>query len=106
MVVIIALAVIIFELGKKANQDYFGIIGLVISVIGAFGPYVFSAFSNGKEFNPKKLFKALYDKALNEYCVQHNCSDDIMLEENSELDRLNELLDELEKKEQVDYFGE
>lgn len=106
MVVIIALAFIIFELGKKANQDYFGIIGLVISVIGAFGPYVFCAFSNGKEFNPKKLFKALYDKALNEYYVQHNCSDDIMLEENSELYRLNKLLNELEKKEQVDYFGE
>ena len=71
-----------------------------------FGPYVFCAFSNGKEFNPKKLFKALYDKALNEYYVQHNCSVDIMLEEKSELDRLNELLEELKKKEQVDYFVE
>ena len=48
----------------------------------------------------------MYNKALNRYCVQHNCSVDIMLEEKSELDRLNELLDELKKKEQVDYFVE
>lgn len=107
MAVVIALAIILFDFGKKkTNQDYFGLLGLVVPVIGAFAPYVICAFSNGKEFNPKKLFKTVYNKALNKYCVQHNCSVDIMLEEKSELDRLNELLDELKKKEQVDYFVE
>lgn len=106
MAVVIALAIILFDFGKKTNQDYFGLLGLVVSVIGAFAPYVICAFSNGKEFNPKKLFKTVYNKALNRYYVQHNCSEDIMLEEKSELDRLNELLDELKKKEQVDYFVE
>lgn len=106
MAVVIALAIILFDFGKKTNQDYFGLLGLVVSVIGAFAPYVICAFSNGKEFNPKKLFKTVYNKALNRYYVQHNCSDEIMLEEKSELDRLNELLDELKKKEQVDYFVE
>ena len=65
-----------------------------------------NVLSHEKEFNPKKLFKTVYNKALNRYCVQHNCSVDIMLEEKSELDRLNKLLDELKKKEQVDYFVE
>lgn len=106
MAVVIALAIILFDFGKKTNQDYFGLLGLVVSVIGAFAPYVICAFSNGKEFNPKKLFKTVYNKALNRYYIQHNCSEDIMLEEKSELDRLNELLDELKKKEQVDYFVE
>lgn len=108
MAVVIALAIILFDFGKKkkTNQDYFGLLGLVVPVIGTFTPYVICAFSNGKEFNPKKLFKTVYNKALNRYCVQHNCSVDIMLEEKSELDRLNKLLDELKKKEQVDYFVE